>query len=68
MPDKAGTYRGQCAELCGRDHGFMPIVVEVKSPADYDAWLRAKQAEQKARRHRGHCRPMRPRRQSPTQQ
>jgi cytochrome c oxidase subunit 2 len=46
--DKVGTYRGQCAELCGQDHGFMPIVVEVKSPADYDAWLRAKQAEQKA--------------------
>ena len=45
--DKVGTYRGQCAELCGRDHGFMPIVVEVKSPAEYDAWLRAKQAEQK---------------------
>jgi cytochrome c oxidase subunit 2 len=45
--DKVGTYRGQCAELCGRDHGFMPIVVEVKSPADFDAWLRAKQEEQK---------------------
>ena len=45
--DKTGVYRGQCAELCGRDHGFMPIVVEVKSPAEYDAWLRAKQAEQK---------------------
>ena len=45
--DKVGTYRGQCAELCGQDHGFMPIVVEVKSPADYDAWLRSKQAEQK---------------------
>ena len=45
--DKLGTYRGQCAELCGQDHGFMPIVVEVKSPADFDAWLRAKQAEQK---------------------
>jgi len=45
--DKVGTYRGQCAELCGQDHGFMPIVVEVKSPADFDAWLRAKQAEQK---------------------
>jgi cytochrome c oxidase subunit 2 len=45
--DKVGTYRGQCAELCGQDHGFMPIVVEVKSPADYDAWLRTKQAEQK---------------------
>ena len=45
--DKVGTYRGQCAELCGRDHGFMPIVVEVKSPADFDAWLRAKKEEQK---------------------
>jgi len=45
--DKVGTYRGQCAELCGQDHGFMPIVVEVKSPADFDVWLRAKQAEQK---------------------
>jgi len=45
--DKVGTYRGQCAELCGRDHGFMPIVVEVKSPAEFDEWLRAKQSEQK---------------------
>jgi cytochrome c oxidase subunit II len=45
--DKVGTYRGQCAELCGQDHGFMPIVVEVKSPAEFDAWLRARQAEQK---------------------
>ena len=46
-PNKVGTYRGVCAELCGRDHGFMPIVVEVKSPAEFDAWLRAKQAEKK---------------------
>ena len=45
--DKTGVYRGQCAELCGRDHGFMPVVVEVKSPAEFDIWLRAKQAEQK---------------------
>ena len=37
--DIPGTYRGQCAELCGKDHGFMPIVVEVKSPKDYDAWI-----------------------------
>ncbi len=43
--DKIGTYRGQCAELCGQDHGFMPIVVDVKSPAEYDKWLREKQAE-----------------------
>jgi cytochrome c oxidase subunit 2 len=38
---EVGTYRGQCAELCGRDHGFMPIVVEVKSEAEYQAWLQA---------------------------
>jgi cytochrome c oxidase subunit 2 len=41
--DKIGTYRGQCAELCGKDHGFMPIVVKVVSEADYKAWV----AEQK---------------------
>ena len=44
--DKAGTYRGQCAELCGRDHGFMPIVVEAKSKADFDAWLKTKRDAQ----------------------
>ena len=37
--DEPGIYRGQCAELCGKDHGFMPIVVEVLSEADYAAWL-----------------------------
>jgi len=42
--DEPGIYRGQCAELCGRDHGFMPIVVEVKTEADYAIWL----AEQKS--------------------
>lgn len=41
--DEIGTYRGQCAELCGRDHGFMPVVVEVKSQVDYDAWLKSQQ-------------------------
>src|SRR5262245_24745383 len=39
--DKLGVYRGQCVELCGRDHGFMPIVVDVKSKADFDAWLKS---------------------------
>ncbi|MDH5516317.1 MAG: cytochrome c oxidase subunit II [Gammaproteobacteria bacterium] len=39
---KVGVYRGQCAELCGKDHGFMPIVVEVKSEADYAAWVAEK--------------------------
>jgi len=37
--EKAGTYRGQCAELCGRDHGFMPVVVIAKDPADYAEWM-----------------------------
>jgi len=44
--DKTGLYRGQCAELCGRDHGFMPIVVDVRSKADYEAWLQSQQAAQ----------------------
>ncbi len=34
-----GIYRGQCAELCGKDHGFMPVVVIAKEPAEYDAWI-----------------------------
>jgi cytochrome c oxidase subunit II len=42
--DKVGTYRGQCAEICGRDHGFMPIVVKVLSKPDYAAWLAAQKA------------------------
>ncbi len=37
--DMPGTYRGQCAELCGADHGFMPIVVIAKPKAEFDAWL-----------------------------
>ena len=37
--DKVGIYRGQCAELCGKEHGFMPIVVEVKSKEDYAKWV-----------------------------
>ena len=43
--DKVGVYRGQCAELCGKDHGFMPIVVEVKSVEDYKAWASAEKAK-----------------------
>src|SRR5205814_1187195 len=38
--DKPGLYRGQCAELCGRDHAFMPIVVDVRSKADFATWLK----------------------------
>lgn len=37
--DKVGIYRGQCAELCGRDHGFMPIVVDARTEADYSQWV-----------------------------
>ncbi len=39
--NEIGTYRGQCAELCGKDHGFMPVVVEVVSKQDYVEWLTA---------------------------
>jgi len=37
--DKEGTYRGQCSELCGKEHGFMPIVVNVVSAEKYTAWV-----------------------------
>lgn len=37
--EQPGTYRGQCAELCGKDHGFMPVVVIAKEPAEYAAWI-----------------------------
>ncbi|MBL0688842.1 MAG: cytochrome c oxidase subunit II [Pseudoalteromonas sp.] len=47
--NEVGTYRGQCAELCGKDHGFMPVVVEAKTEEDFKTWLaEAKQAKQKA--------------------
>jgi cytochrome c oxidase subunit 2 len=48
--EKPGVYRGQCAELCGRDHGFMPVVVEVKPRAEFDAWLEAQKAAMQASR------------------
>lgn len=40
-----GVYRGQCAELCGKDHGFMPIVVNVVSKEEYASWIGGKQEE-----------------------
>jgi cytochrome c oxidase subunit 2 len=44
--EEPGTYRGVCAELCGRDHGFMPIVVKAVSPAEFKDWLaKQKQAQ-----------------------
>ena len=53
--NEPGIYRGQCAELCGKDHGFMPIVVIAKEPADFQVWVEeqeelarlAKEEEQK---------------------
>ncbi len=41
-----GTYRGQCAELCGRDHAFMPVVLVAKKKAEYEEWLAEMKAEQ----------------------
>jgi cytochrome c oxidase subunit 2 len=41
--DVAGTYRGQCTELCGKDHGYMPVVVEVVEPDAYLAWVATQQ-------------------------
>ncbi|MBT8631243.1 cytochrome c oxidase subunit II [Polynucleobacter paneuropaeus] len=41
--DRIGTFRGQCSELCGAEHAFMPIVVKVVSPEDYTAWVADKQ-------------------------
>jgi cytochrome c oxidase subunit 2 len=44
--EKPGTYRGQCAELCGSNHGFMPIVVVAKNPDDYQQWLKEQKGQQ----------------------
>jgi cytochrome c oxidase subunit 2 len=43
--DQPGIYRGQCAELCGKDHGFMPIVVNAVSEDDFNKWVSSKKAE-----------------------
>jgi len=45
--DKTGLYRGQCVELCGRDHGFMPIVTKAVSKAEFESWLKTTAASQK---------------------
>jgi len=46
-PGKEGIYRGQCAALCGRDHGFMPIVVDVRTPDDFKKWALDQKAASK---------------------
>lgn len=42
---KVGTYRGQCSQICGKEHAYMPIVVEVKSDADYAKWVQEMKAK-----------------------
>lgn len=44
--NEPGIYRGQCAELCGKDHGFMPVVVVAKEPAEYQSWIAEQEAKQ----------------------
>jgi cytochrome c oxidase subunit II len=46
--EEPGVYRGKCAELCGKDHGFMPIVINAVPKAEYVAWVEEKKAEQVA--------------------
>jgi len=46
--EKEGVYRGQCAELCGKDHGFMPIVIRVVSEPEFQKWLAERKAAQPA--------------------
>jgi len=43
--EESGVYRGQCAELCGMDHGYMPIVVDVVEPEEFQAWLATEKGE-----------------------
>ena len=47
--EKVGVFRGQCAELCGKDHAFMPIVVDVRTEADYRKWVDEKKKEMLAK-------------------
>lgn len=47
--EQEGIYRGQCAELCGKDHAYMPIVVEVVSEENYSKWVQAKLDEMKSK-------------------
>jgi cytochrome c oxidase subunit 2 len=46
--DKPGTYRGQCSQICGKEHGYMPIVVIAKSPDEYVAWVKEQKAKSPA--------------------
>jgi cytochrome c oxidase subunit 2 len=46
--DKPGTYRGQCSQICGKEHGYMPIVVIAKAPDEYAAWVKEQKAKMPA--------------------
>lgn len=46
--EEPGVYRGQCAELCGKDHGFMPVVVQAMEEDEFDAWLAQRKQEAEA--------------------
>ena len=46
--EKAGTYRGQCSQICGKEHGYMPIVVIAKEPGEYAAWVKDMKAKMPA--------------------
>lgn len=50
IAEEPGIYRGQCAELCGKDHGFMPIVVHAMEEQDYNAWMAEQKVAAEARR------------------
>jgi cytochrome c oxidase subunit 2 len=54
--NKPGVYRGQCAELCGKDHGFMPIVVRAVPEQEFDAWV----AENKPKEDQAEATPVAP--------
>ena len=43
--DKPGVYRGQCSQICGKEHGYMPIVVVAKAPEEYAAWVKEQKAK-----------------------
>jgi cytochrome c oxidase subunit 2 len=46
--DRPGTYRGQCSQICGKEHGYMPIVVVAKTPDEYAAWVKEQKAKAQA--------------------
>ena len=48
MISEPGTYRGQCTEICGKGHGYMPIVVKAVSMDEYKTWVAEKKESQQA--------------------